>query len=130
MNLAQRDARVIVEEAMTAARVRNCPRCKVSFYKIEGCNKMTCSCGAKMCYICRKDITVEEYKHFNAKNLCQLMTNSVEDDRLAMYEAGIKTIGELNNQNENSGKVDITIDKLLEGGINGIKGIKSIKKTN
>jgi TRIAD3 protein (E3 ubiquitin-protein ligase RNF216) len=47
--------RVKLEEAMTKARVRQCPseKCKTRFYKIEGCNKMTCSCGIHVCYICR-----------------------------------------------------------------------------
>lgn len=38
--------RHIVEEAMTAALIRNCNRCKRPFIKEYGCNKMSCShCG-------------------------------------------------------------------------------------
>ena len=36
--------RKAVEEAMTKARLRVCPPpCNTPFYKVEGCNKMTCS---------------------------------------------------------------------------------------
>ena len=38
------------------ARVRECPDCKKRFYKTEGCNKMTCSCGTLSCYICRQKV--------------------------------------------------------------------------
>ena len=34
----------------------------LQFFKEEGCNKMTCACGAKMCYICKAKIV--DYKHF------------------------------------------------------------------
>ena len=38
--------RHIVEEAMTAALIRNCNKCKRPFIKEYGCNKMACSnCG-------------------------------------------------------------------------------------
>ena len=88
--------RQVVEEAMTNARVRECPKCKTRFYKTEGCNKMTCSCKHVICYICRQ--TIKNYSHFcqtpncdhKSCNKCPLFTNSVEDDRLAMKEAGLK----------------------------------------
>ncbi len=33
-----------------------------SFLQTEGCNMMTCTCGAKMCYVCQKPI--KDYNHF------------------------------------------------------------------
>ncbi|XP_046670689.1 E3 ubiquitin-protein ligase RNF216-like [Homalodisca vitripennis] len=60
----QTRARKYIEDEMTKALVRECYKCKKSFIKVDGCNKMTCTCGAKMCYICRKPIT--DYNHFNS----------------------------------------------------------------
>ena len=48
--------RTQVEQAMSLAIKRVCPRCNTSFVKTAGCNKLTCPCGYKMCYVCRKDI--------------------------------------------------------------------------
>jgi hypothetical protein len=48
--------RTQVETAMSMAIKRVCPRCNTSFVKNAGCNKLTCPCGYKMCYVCRKDI--------------------------------------------------------------------------
>lgn len=92
--------RLSVEEAMTQARIRECPKCKTRFFKTEGCNKMTCSCGINICYTCRKDITKEGYSHFcqiphcnhSTCKGCKLYSNSIEDDRLAMLEAGIQQL--------------------------------------
>ncbi|KAI0691586.1 hypothetical protein C8Q76DRAFT_634530 [Earliella scabrosa] len=58
------DVRHAIEEAMTRALMRNCPKCQKAFVKEMGCNKMTCpNCGTLSCYICRKVIV--GYDHFN-----------------------------------------------------------------
>ncbi|KAL2255329.1 hypothetical protein VTK26DRAFT_3602 [Humicola hyalothermophila] len=55
---------------MSLAVKRVCPRCHTSFVKTAGCNKLTCPCGYKMCYVCRKDIGDDApgpdvgYRHF------------------------------------------------------------------
>ncbi|UKZ73681.1 hypothetical protein TrVFT333_001331 [Trichoderma virens FT-333] len=54
----------LVEQAMSMAIKRVCPRCNTSFVKNAGCNKLTCPCGYKMCYVCRADLTEEGYRHF------------------------------------------------------------------
>ncbi|XP_071539421.1 uncharacterized protein [Panulirus ornatus] len=76
----QRDARTFMENRMTEAMVRECWKCKKRFIKEDGCNKMRCSCGAMMCYICKKQI--KGYDHFEDKSVpldpskCPLWSNS------------------------------------------------------
>ena len=48
--------RTQVEQAMSMAIKRVCPRCNTSFVKASGCNKLVCPCGYKMCYVCRANI--------------------------------------------------------------------------
>ncbi|CAF0801568.1 unnamed protein product [Adineta steineri] len=57
------EKRKFIEEHVTEAMIRKCPRCTQRFYKVEGCNKMTCSsCGLFICYVCRE--TINGYDHF------------------------------------------------------------------
>lgn len=56
-------ARTHLENKMAEAMIRECSNCKKRFIKLDGCNKMTCSCGAMMCYICRQPVA--NYDHFN-----------------------------------------------------------------
>ncbi|KAG5931936.1 hypothetical protein E4U53_001545 [Claviceps sorghi] len=56
--------RTQIEQAMSLAIKRVCPRCNTSFVKNAGCNKLTCPCGYKMCYVCRADLSDEGYRHF------------------------------------------------------------------
>ncbi|CRG83751.1 TRIAD3 [Talaromyces islandicus] len=53
-----------VEEAMTNALLRTCPKCGVSIVKGDGCNKIRCRCGTLICDVCKADITKTAYKHF------------------------------------------------------------------
>ncbi|KAH7328072.1 hypothetical protein B0I35DRAFT_8009 [Stachybotrys elegans] len=56
--------RTQIEQAMSMAIKRVCPRCNTSFVKNAGCNKLTCPCGYKMCYVCRSDLSDDGYRHF------------------------------------------------------------------
>uniref|UniRef100_A0A8C5G507 RING-type domain-containing protein n=1 Tax=Gouania willdenowi TaxID=441366 RepID=A0A8C5G507_GOUWI len=81
--------RVLIEERMTAARVRKCLKCGMGLVKSEGCNRMSCRCGSYICYLCREPIT--GYNHFcqHARSpgapcrhcrKCSLWTDPTQDD--------------------------------------------------
>ena len=55
-------ARKKIEEELSMAMLRQCWQCKKMFYKESGCNRMTCTCGAQMCYLCKLPVT--NYDHF------------------------------------------------------------------
>lgn len=58
--------RTYIENKMTEGLLRKCPNCSKSFFKESGCNKMTCTCGYKMCYVC--GVSVNGYNHFSQGN--------------------------------------------------------------
>ncbi|TKA71273.1 hypothetical protein B0A49_03860 [Cryomyces minteri] len=63
-----------VEEAMTAALVRSCNKCKSKFIKESGCNRMHCNtCKNEQCYVCSKN--VQDYHHFEGESRCPLFDN-------------------------------------------------------
>eukprot|EP00543_Licmophora_paradoxa_P001793 CAMPEP_0202452932 /NCGR_PEP_ID=MMETSP1360-20130828/11035_1 /ASSEMBLY_ACC=CAM_ASM_000848 /TAXON_ID=515479 /ORGANISM="Licmophora paradoxa, Strain CCMP2313" /LENGTH=496 /DNA_ID=CAMNT_0049071901 /DNA_START=40 /DNA_END=1530 /DNA_ORIENTATION=- len=114
--------RVRVEEAISAAKIRTCPRkgCGKKFIKETGCNKMTCSCGAYVCYICRKEIPKNiGYTHFCQTPLCKhtncgkcvLTTNDRQDDERAMKEAGIQAAETV--QKESAQPVSVNVDEIM-----------------
>ena len=67
--------RAYIENKMSEAMLRQCHKCKKRFYKTEGCNSMRCTCGAMMCYVCRKPI--KSYDHFRRRYASQCLYSSV-----------------------------------------------------
>ena len=132
-------ARLQIEEAMTQARIRHCPKgCKKGFYKTEGCNKMTCpTCQTHMCYVCRKEIPESVgYKHFCQKphcdhkscNKCQLYSKTEEDDLRAAREAGIKTAAAIQSSGKDQdGSIRIDMNAILKDTGNNQKKKKKWK---
>ncbi|KAL4072366.1 hypothetical protein V8B97DRAFT_1958637 [Scleroderma yunnanense] len=79
------DAQHVIEEAMTRALMRNCPKCQKAFIKEHGCNKMACpNCHTTSCYVCRK--VIDGYSHFDEstrgrgrdRSKCALWDTSVD----------------------------------------------------
>ncbi|GAM36037.1 RING finger protein [Talaromyces pinophilus] len=62
------EVRHTVEEAMSAALIRKCPKCGLAIVKEDGCNKLKCRCGALICDVCKKDISKDGYMHFQVKS--------------------------------------------------------------
>ncbi|KAB5531024.1 hypothetical protein PHYPO_G00136120 [Pangasianodon hypophthalmus] len=103
--------RVAFEERMTAARVRKCHKCSAGLVKSEGCNRMSCRCGAFMCYLCREPIN--GYNHFcqHARSpgapcrqckKCSLWTDPTQDDERIIQEIQKEGEAELNKKNSQS----------------------------
>ena len=125
-------ARLKVEEAMSQARIRTCPQCSRKFYKQDGCNKMTCSCGTWICYICRQVIPKSVgYNHFcrtplcrhgKACNMCPLHSTGEQDTEMReVREAGLKAVATIEKSAENNHNQPIAwktdVDQLLKGGL-------------
>lgn len=52
--LDEEKARKYIEEELSNTFIRKCYKCNKAYIKETGCNHITCSCGAQMCYICKK----------------------------------------------------------------------------
>jgi TRIAD3 protein (E3 ubiquitin-protein ligase RNF216) len=94
-------------EAMSKAVTRLCPTCSKEYVKHDGCNKMTCTCKTKSCYLC--GVKVDSYDHFcghkktkgqlacHCGKTCELFTSTERMeawDRKARYKAGKKVLKE------------------------------------
>lgn len=117
------DARKTVEEAMANARIRECPTCHKRFFKEEGCNKMTCACGTKICYVCRAKI--KDYTHFCQQphcthktancNKCPLYSNSVEEDKDAVRRAALRAAGNVTSIVTTGSEISkVNVEKLIQ----------------
>lgn len=91
-NKLDKDVRKTIEEILTRNRTRSCAKCKKEFLRTDGCNKMTCSCKALSCYICR--VSVKDYTHFHNDGKpgiiggkCPLYTNETEVEKMSFASA-------------------------------------------
>jgi hypothetical protein len=113
-------AKHTVEEAMTAALVRNCNACKKPFFKEEGCNQMTCPCGNKQCFVCSVD--VRGYDHFDRTDDnsgpqdCPMFDNTVERLRQEVAAAQTHAVQEVMQERRDLTEADLTVDPNLDGG--------------
>lgn len=118
------DAQHIVEEAMTRALMRNCPKCQKAFIKEHGCNKMTCpNCRTVSCYICRE--VIKGYEHFgnnsspyNAqvdKSKCLLWDPVEQRHATEVQEAAKKALEELKRDRPDVDESIIKIDLPIAG---------------
>lgn len=74
-----------IEEAMTAALVRSCVRCKKVFIKESGCNKMSCgSCGTLQCYVC--SAVIKNYNHFDQGANRGKTSNGAQAKKCPLYD--------------------------------------------
>jgi hypothetical protein len=106
-------AKHAVEEAMTEALISKCNRCRRAFLKDEGCNKMTCSCGNKQCYVCGKD--VKDYDHFGeiAEGKCPLYDDHEERLRQEVANAQQQAVNNLLQTRTDLSKDGVVVDKNL-----------------
>ncbi|KAJ3129993.1 hypothetical protein HK098_007259 [Nowakowskiella sp. JEL0407] len=105
-----------IEEAMSLALLRECPKCKKKFFKEDGCNKMTCTCGQIMCYVCRAPI--KGYDHFHRQNnnseiidgKCPLFDNTAQRNTDDVKLAAERAMEEAKATNKEIKVDDIKID--------------------
>jgi len=97
-----------VEEAMTSAKVRQCPNCDTKFLKDKDfCNKLKCPrCKTAVCYVCRHIIPKQGYEHFCIHEQggcadcfgrhCPLWTMEGDDDQRDFAEMKARGLDEAN----------------------------------
>ncbi|OJA15761.1 hypothetical protein AZE42_05347 [Rhizopogon vesiculosus] len=106
------DIQHTVEEAMSRALMRNCPKCRQAFIKERGCNKMTCpNCRTLSCYSCRK--VIDGYNHFGPvsdKSKCHLWDEIEKRHAEEVERAAKKVIKKL--QRDSRIKIDMCDGKI------------------
>ncbi|KAH7095873.1 hypothetical protein FB567DRAFT_431044 [Paraphoma chrysanthemicola] len=102
--------RHIVEEAMSAALIRQCNNCKHPFVKEYGCNKMTCShCRNVQCYVCSKNVV--NYDHFGeaATGKCPLHENVEDRHEQEVKKAADEAMAKVRADNPHLSDADLMI---------------------
>jgi hypothetical protein len=66
-----------------------CPRCKAVFGDFDGCNALTCPCGAHFCAICLQDCGADAHSHVRAQHGDLFNKALFEEGRLEREKATI-----------------------------------------
>ena len=105
-NDAEVKKRTYIENKMTEALIRQCWECNKPIVKQGGCNRMTCVCGAMMCYLCRFEVKDKNYDHFygqggepTAQRICPLYTNEDKLHQKAVAESAVEAKKAMDTQN-------------------------------
>ena len=98
---------------MTKAFVRRCNKCSKVFLKESGCNKITCDCGNKQCYVCGTNVA--DYTHFDDSRRggkCPLNgeMHDLLDEQVAVAQE--RTVQELLKHQAELDDDDIRVDKF------------------
>ena len=102
--------RHVLEEAMTDAILKHCPKCKVPIFKDGGCNKLSCSrCGCKVCDVCKKDITKDGYSHFDMRGGCAAQDDTETRNRQAIESAEKNAMADVRAENPGLSEGDLKI---------------------
>ncbi|CAN9157721.1 unnamed protein product [Alternaria sp. RS040] len=102
--------RHIVEEAMSAALIRHCNKCKHPFIKELGCNKMTCThCRNVQCYVCSKNVT--DYNHFGdaVGGKCPLHENIEDRHEQEVKRAADEAMAKVRADNPDLSDADLMV---------------------
>ncbi len=103
--------RTFIEQRITEAMIRTCWKCKKRFFKTEGCNKMTCVCGASMCYVCKKPI--KDYSHFGPSG-CPQDTDVRKLHMEEMEKAGVLAKKKYEEEHPELAQKSLKYDPLKE----------------
>ena len=105
-----------LEEAMTKALIRECPKCRVPIIKDGGCNKLTCSkCHCYVCDYCGKDITKIGYAHFQPEGSgrgssgCPASDNTDRRNATRIEEAEKSALAKIRAENPTISEDDLKI---------------------
>jgi len=122
--------RTFIENKMTEALLRKCWKCKKSFYKTEGCNHMTCSCGAEQCYVCQKPLHRPWADHFGTnKGQCPPSSNNDELNKKNAIEGGRTALNEYILENPELAEIELKYNPLEEAKNKTSEPAKKKKKT-
>ena len=86
----------------------------LQFFKEDGCNKMTCSCGAKMCYLCKQP--VEDYSHFYGQGGAPTATKTCAlwSDNKALHAGELAAAAEAARERLARNQLTLDIDPLKD----------------